>query len=602
VHLISVAWPFFFSLLYHMFHASPAHLQPRMHPTHTAAVAAAPQQQQQQMLAACAMTATTADATMFHGFPTITSDGRAMIYFMPSSATSTASPLRASPTTLLQSRPLSNGSRVPATATAAATSSSPTGKPAYLAPAWVSPPTFSTCSSPQPLQAPLHASDLRRSPPMLSEGPPPYAASSADKSLATAPVSTASSLLHTSSLLRSAAPSVNGMSTVTTTTAFDVSTTSNTSSTVNATTSTVLCSLMPAVMPPPQAATPTQPRQPCFWIDNTTGTMRAMTAEEMAATVAAPPPPPPGSFNASVASMFSASLTGAVPCVPLVAMQPPPPPPPPALPKTMNGVQYEHGELYEGFVKRYNPNRGFGFLTATYHVKPEAFAGGVSTTGSPAASLTAPPTSGSATAGSVKERRIPVHLGDIFVHQSYMHMQGFRTLPVGGRVRFRVGYKDGQQTFQAVDVELLPQVVPQNMEASPTTSASCAAASPATGSASSLHTERTSVSTSLSSAVQSPNEAVSVPSLQSHQHQHEHAHLPPTMSAGEFDRLIGPVGTPLGDDRHAEAGRCFFSAPKDKALGRSPVTLTQGESFDGDDEDDSPLVELAYEVYTSLEE
>ncbi|CAM42577.1 conserved hypothetical protein [Leishmania braziliensis MHOM/BR/75/M2904] len=236
------------------------------------------------------------------------------------------------------------------------------------------------------------------------------------------------------------------------------------------------------------AAVPQQP-QACFWANHTTGAPTLIRAEDVTvsdadtttsthsyamqpqlsmpsqsasasatsvpAYLVAPQVP---SFGGTMASNFSKSFPGSTP----LAVPALPSPPQPA--KTLNGLYYQLGEVYEGFVKRYNPNRGFGFLTATTHVTVSA--NGDSATGTPPTSLSAPATAvpPTAEAEAPEKRRTPVHLGDIFVHQSSMQMEGFRALPVGGRVRFRIGYKDGQQTLQAVDVELLPQVCPLNVE------------------------------------------------------------------------------------------------------------------------------------------
>lgn len=167
-----------------------------------------------------------------------------------------------------------------------------------------------------------------------------------------------------------------------------------------------------------------------------------------------------------------------------------------------NGARYDPAATYEGYVKRYNPTRGFGFITATHQVLPSeaAPAAGHTTLNSDSSSgsSSANPSDhrhrldddkgccGSTAAGGETESggsdtgdgspvsggaehtpfhrsggvRIPVQLGDIFIHQSYVRMQGFRSLPVGGCVRFRVGLLTGQQSFQAVEVELLPKASP----------------------------------------------------------------------------------------------------------------------------------------------
>ncbi|CBZ29189.1 conserved hypothetical protein [Leishmania mexicana MHOM/GT/2001/U1103] len=242
------------------------------------------------------------------------------------------------------------------------------------------------------------------------------------------------------------------------------------------------------------AASPQQP-QTCFWLSHTTGTLTPIRKEDMMTisdtsaststhSYAMPPPPPMpsqsssasatsvptylmapqvSSFGGAMVQAFSESLSGSTPfSVPTLPL---PQPPRPA--KTLNGLQYQLGELYEGFVKRYNPNRGFGFLTATAHVTMvNDGSNSDSAAGTPIASVNATakavPTTGEEK--NPKKHLTPVHLGDIFVHQSSMQMEGFRTLPVGGRVRFRIGYKDGQQTLQAVNVELLPQMLPPNIE------------------------------------------------------------------------------------------------------------------------------------------
>ncbi|EKG05996.1 hypothetical protein TCSYLVIO_002921 [Trypanosoma cruzi] len=143
-----------------------------------------------------------------------------------------------------------------------------------------------------------------------------------------------------------------------------------------------------------------------------------------------------------------------------------------------NGTRYELGEWYEGVVKRYNPMRGFGFLTATHHLKvispsiplrpqPQQQQRQKSTT--TATKTTVPPTT---TAGGVATQlkkldakdsidtgvkahvvRTPVSVGDIFVHQSYIQMQGFRALSVGDKVVFRIGVLPGKKAHQAVSVQ-----------------------------------------------------------------------------------------------------------------------------------------------------
>lgn len=202
----------------------------------------------------------------------------------------------------------------------------------------------------------------------------------------------------------------------------------------------------------------------------------------------------------------------------------------------VNGLQYSPHGLYEGYVKRYNPVRGFGFLTATHQLVSQATndkktpsesgdnavsSSSLSSSSAPALAVAAasgvtqystspiPPAphhSQPSHPGSVGDQsndgeaekgahhhhyasatvhtaggetnkhtdssdketemryvRVPLYVGDIFVHQSYVNMHGFRSLPVGGRVRFRVGFLNGQRSFQAVNVELLPQVLPPSM-------------------------------------------------------------------------------------------------------------------------------------------
>lgn len=219
----------------------------------------------------------------------------------------------------------------------------------------------------------------------------------------------------------------------------------------------------------------------------------------------------------------------------------------------VNGTQYSLFALYEGYVKRYNPVRGFGFLTAASQLipiaagpqpEPQYFTeattlphdrsdmalfehentppqglgmfggcnsrlhGGrkdydgsrinvftASTTSITDASLATPfnnphgstregdrypyaveggedsPHDGTALTNTtstpdegVRYHRVRTYVGDIFVHQSNVHMKGFRSLPVGGRVRFQVGLLSGQNAFQAINVELLPQTVPAHRQ------------------------------------------------------------------------------------------------------------------------------------------
>ncbi|KAG8340550.1 hypothetical protein TRVL_08622 [Trypanosoma vivax] len=128
-----------------------------------------------------------------------------------------------------------------------------------------------------------------------------------------------------------------------------------------------------------------------------------------------------------------------------------------------NGTFYEVGEWYEGVVKRYNPMRGFGFLTATHHLrvtsakKSVAAAGngdgqcGENTSNADTSILTLP-----------EVLSTPVKIGDVFVHQSYIQMQGFRSLEVGDRVVFRIGVFQGKNHRQAVSVQ---RVCSSNKEA-----------------------------------------------------------------------------------------------------------------------------------------
>ncbi|CCD14978.1 unnamed protein product [Trypanosoma congolense IL3000] len=130
-----------------------------------------------------------------------------------------------------------------------------------------------------------------------------------------------------------------------------------------------------------------------------------------------------------------------------------PPTPTAEVPRRSNGMMYELGEWYEGFVKRYNPTRGFGFLTATHHLQ------------------IIPPNAGSCTGprhdteGENTEQpapqsqpyimKTPVSVGDVFVHQSYIRMEGFRALTAGDVVAFRVGKLSGKDAKQAVSVQVL---------------------------------------------------------------------------------------------------------------------------------------------------
>ncbi|RNF10749.1 hypothetical protein TraAM80_01310 [Trypanosoma rangeli] len=141
-----------------------------------------------------------------------------------------------------------------------------------------------------------------------------------------------------------------------------------------------------------------------------------------------------------------------------------------------NGASYKLGEWYEGVVKRYNPMRSFGFLTATHHLKiisplmpplppPQEQQTSTMTKADPpsspttaAAGLTQPMElyARNATHEELQAHvvRTPVVIGDIFVHQSYIQMQGFRALSIGDKVVFRVGVLPGKTAHQAVSVHL----------------------------------------------------------------------------------------------------------------------------------------------------
>ncbi|KEG05914.1 hypothetical protein DQ04_17361000 [Trypanosoma grayi] len=122
-----------------------------------------------------------------------------------------------------------------------------------------------------------------------------------------------------------------------------------------------------------------------------------------------------------------------------------------------NGTMYKLGEWYEGVVKRYNPMRGFGFLTATHHlrvVSPQT-ATATSTSSQPETTGTGEEAQKTPQAQVV---RTPVSLGDVFVHQSYIQMDGFRSLSIGDRVVFRIGILPGKKAHQAVSVQRLNDV------------------------------------------------------------------------------------------------------------------------------------------------
>ncbi|TPP41483.1 Cold-shock DNA-binding domain family protein [Leishmania donovani] len=265
------------------------------------------------------------------------------------------------------------------------------------------------------------------------------------------------------------------------------------------------------------AAPPQQP-QTCFWLSHTTGALTPIRKEDMMAISDTIPTylmaPQVSSFGGAMVQAFSESLSGST--------------------------------AFSGFVKRYNPNRGFGFLTATAHVTMvNDGSNSDSVTGTPIASLNATTTAVPTTreAETPKEHRTPVHLGDIFVHQSSMQMEGFRTLPVGGRVRFRIGYKDGQQTLQAVSVELLPQVLPPNVEMA-------------------------------SSASSTQQTAAAVPNQKTESMASWSQAAPPSICAG---------------DSSVNARRLEGCA------------INFASEDDGDHKDDEPLIELAYDMYASFE-
>ncbi|CCW65630.1 unnamed protein product [Phytomonas sp. EM1] len=212
---------------------------------------------------------------------------------------------------------------------------------------------------------------------------------------------------------------------------------------------------------------------------------------------------------------------------------------PPQLKKRFNGLKYISGGLYEGYVKRYNPVRGFGFLTATHQIFPVLGSAPMGSTAtakdfersvtetqdlngisagsspdvscmpheldlgaggdgrpadtrstpclnvdtcmqldpnqhsffkglSPDAPLTSFASDISTTSTAMKSMksytRVPTRPGDIFVHHSHVDMHGFHTMPVRGRVRFQVNFIEARSSYQAVNVELLPQVVPRNRD------------------------------------------------------------------------------------------------------------------------------------------
>lgn len=143
---------------------------------------------------------------------------------------------------------------------------------------------------------------------------------------------------------------------------------------------------------------------------------------------------------------------------------------PPAKPTRVNGVRYTFGALYEGRVKRYNPQRGFGFLTASHQLIPLS----PSPSASSAAVARLPDCVGRpyclhahdvVTIGNGKFHRVPVNLGDIFVHLQKLTLSEdpqtaalmAAALTSGTRVRFTTDACDDQQNYQAVNVVLLPK-------------------------------------------------------------------------------------------------------------------------------------------------
>ncbi|AAZ11042.1 'Cold-shock' DNA-binding domain containing protein, putative [Trypanosoma equiperdum] len=171
-----------------------------------------------------------------------------------------------------------------------------------------------------------------------------------------------------------------------------------------------------------------------------------------------PPPPSPSVYVVLSHGSTPAALQPGV----ALAPAPPPPPPPPiaaVVSRHGNGMMYGLGEWYEGIVKRYNPMRGFGFLTATHHLQVTSPSGGSGTFSdgnadgrSQQQQQTTPP--------QPTLERTPVAVGDVFVHQSYIRMHGFRALSAGDRVAFRVGKLPGKDANQAVSVQLLATARP----------------------------------------------------------------------------------------------------------------------------------------------
>ncbi|KAG8343409.1 hypothetical protein TRVL_05763 [Trypanosoma vivax] len=121
-----------------------------------------------------------------------------------------------------------------------------------------------------------------------------------------------------------------------------------------------------------------------------------------------------------------------------------------------NGMMYELGGWYEGVVKRYNPMRGFGFLTATHHLRVVPSGRSPCSTREKGCSAGDGSSMGDNSGKPDTYPRLvstPVTVGDVFVHQSYIQMQGFRALSIGDRVVFRIGVLDGKKAHQAVSVQ-----------------------------------------------------------------------------------------------------------------------------------------------------
>ncbi|EPY16334.1 hypothetical protein STCU_11390 [Strigomonas culicis] len=187
---------------------------------------------------------------------------------------------------------------------------------------------------------------------------------------------------------------------------------------------------------PPSFLAPTSPMPPVLLGGSSTGVdLGALSGSNY-------PPPAYGGLPMMV-SPAAVSMTG-----PALAPAP--------APTRRNGQRYEVGVVYEGYVKRYNPVRGFGFLTATHRLPPPPASGKPATDGVTREAQSSTDQGLSATTTAVAEGAVPVQLGDIFVHQAYVDMCGFRALPVGARVRWTVGCLPGHHAPQATDVHLLP--------------------------------------------------------------------------------------------------------------------------------------------------